>query len=112
MKTSTFNTLHAFLNGDTSVDLTAAREDINAEYVRQQEKRQEKATAYDEAKPVVLECLHSASAPMTVKEIYEACEADLPDDFSVNKINYALRNYWDAEVVKDTSGNVNTYSAK
>lgn len=112
MKKNVFEMVVALVNGREVADMATLREEINAEYAKMQGKAQEKASIYDAAKPVVLDALRNATAPMTVKEIFEACEADLPDEFSTNKINYALRNYWTDEVVKDTSGKVNTYTAK
>ena len=112
MKQTTFDALYATIIENKTVDLADAIEDMKAERARKVEKQQEKAAAYDEAKPVVMDCLRGAPAPMTVKEIFDACEADLPDDFSTHKINYALRNYWADEVTKCVEGKVNTYIAK
>ena len=112
MKKNVFEMVVALVNGREVADMNTLREEINAEWNKMVGKAQEKASVYDAAKPVVLNALRNATSPMTVKEIYEACESDLPADFSTNKINYALREYWADEVVKDSSGKVNTYTAK
>jgi hypothetical protein len=49
--------------------------------------------------------------PLTIGEIYDAIEDDLPDGFTKGKIQYAITRLWIDEVNK-IEGKVNTYTAK
>ena len=92
--------------------------ELNAEIERAEKANARKADAkaakmneYAAAHDVVIGTLADAVAPVTVAELFEACENELPDGFTKNKISYALRTYWADEVVK-TEGKVNTYAVK
>lgn len=112
MKKNTIESLYAyFVKNDNTVDLSTVVEDVRAEYERTNAKTKAKMDAYAVAKPIVLGVI--TDNPMTVKDIYEACKNDLPDDFSSHKIQYALRTYWVDDVDKHDNGkNPFTYSAK
>ena len=111
MKKNTLTALYNyFVNSDDTVDLSTVVEDIRAEYERTVAKSQAKANAYDAAKPTVFGVM---TEPMTVKEIFAKCENDLPDGFTLHKIQYALLNYWSDEVVKiDNGKSAFTYMVK
>ena len=112
MKKNTIVALYNyFVNSDDTVDLSTAVEDIRAEYERTAAKAQATANAYDTAKPIVLGVI--TDNPMTVKDIYAACEDSLPEGFTSHKIQYGLIHYWVDDVVKHDNGkNPFTYSAK
>ena len=102
MKKNTITALYNyFVNSDDTVDLSAVVEDIRAEYERTAAKSQAKASAYDEAKPIVFGVM---TEPMTVKEIFAKCEDELPDGFTASKVQYGLLHYWNDEVVKIDNG--------
>lgn len=102
MKKNTITALYNyFVNSDDTIDLSAVVEDIRAEYERTVAKSAAKANAYDAAKPIVFGVM---TKPMTAKEIFTACENDLPDGFTAHKVQYALLNYWRDEVVKIDNG--------
>ena len=112
MKKSTLEMIHALLN-DQTVDMDTLREEVNAEWERTVAKSKEKADAYAAAKPVIMAALKASKEPLTVKELYERCVTELPEDFGAPKIQYALRAYWADEVEKHENGkNPNAYSAK
>ena len=103
MKKNTISTLYTyFVKNDTTVNLSTAIEDIRAEYEKSAEKVNAKMTAYEQAKPIVFAAI--ADAPLTVKDIFAACEDNLPDGFTASKIQYALLHYWNDEVVKIDNG--------
>lgn len=103
MKKTTLTALYNyFVNSDDTIDLPSVVEDIRAEYEKTAAKVSAKMDAYAMAKPVVLAAIKDA--PLTVKEIFAACEGLLPDDFSANKIQYALLHYWNDEVTKIPNG--------
>ena len=102
MKKNTITALYNyFVNSDDTVDLSAVVEDIRAEYERTAAKSQAKASAYDEAKEIAFGVM--GDEPMTAKEIFEASD-EWPQGFTANKVGYALRNYWNDEVVKHDNG--------
>lgn len=111
MKKNTVSALYTyFVENDTTIDMSTVIDDIRAEYERAVAKSAAKANAYDAAKPVVFGVM---TTPMTVKEIFAKCENDLPDDFTMHKIQYALLNYWRDEVVKiDNGKSAFTYMVK
>ena len=109
MKKSTVEMMHAYLNGQT-VDLDTLRADVNAEYERLTSVSKAKTDAYTVARPVVLAAL---SEPMTVKDVFEKVQSDLPEGFTAARVQYGLLNYWADEVVKQDCGkNANLYVRK
>lgn len=112
MKKSTIEMMNAYLNGQT-VDLDTLREEVSTEWERLTAKSNEKNAMYDAAKVVVMGVLRNASGPMTAKEIYEKCSADLPDEFTQAKMQYAFRSVWMDEVVAEAQEKgAKVYSAK
>lgn len=75
-----------------------ATEEIGAEIAKGAAKKQAAREAYEAAHDVVIGVM--SDAPMTVAEIFAACEDKLPEDFSKNKVQYGLLNYWASEIVK------------
>ena len=55
--------------------------------------------------------LRMATAPVTIGELFDFIESELPEGFSKGKVQYAITRLWADEVVK-TEGKVNTYSVK
>ena len=109
MKKSTLESIRNYLNGDT-VDLDTLREEVNEEYNRLTAKARANAGLYSKAEPIVLAAM--SATPMTVQEIFDACEG-LPADFTRNKVQYLLLHQLADRVVKHLNGkNANTYSVK
>ena len=54
---------------------------------------------------------HLGDKPMTIAVIFTACENELPDGTTKNKVQYGLLNYWKDEVVK-IEGKPNQYRRK
>lgn len=110
MKKYTLEAIRNYLNGDTTIDLDALRKEIDEEYNRITAKSRANADIYAAAHDTIFNA-SEWDKPMTVKEIYAAIEAELPADFSANKMQYGFLNYWAAEVVKHDNGkNPYTYS--
>lgn len=98
-----------FVKNDDTIDLSAVVEDIRAEYEKSAAKASAKMDAYEQAKPIVFAAI--ADTALTVKDIFTACEGDLPDGFTSHKIQYALLHYWADEVDKTGKGPF-TYKVK
>ena len=104
MKRNVFEQVVALVNGQPVVNMEALRDEVNAEWERMNAKRKANQDIYGMAKEVVFAVLASATSPMTVKEIFIACEDRLPEGFSAAKIQYAMLHYWNGEVVKHDNG--------
>lgn len=108
MKKSVFESIHAYLNGDETVDLSVIRDEVNAEWDKMVAKKQTNIEMYATAKEIAFGIL--SSTPKTVKEIY-AASTEWPQDFTVSKLQYAFRAMWNDKIVKHDNGkNPFTYS--
>ena len=85
--------------------------ELDKEINRGADAKAQKMALYESAKPVVLATLASATAPITVAELFDSCSVDLPEGFTKNQVQYGLTHYWTDEVAK-TEGKVNSYSLK
>ena len=112
MKKNTIAALYNyFVKSDDTIDLSAAVEDIRAEYEKSAAKATAKMNAYEQAKPIVLSAITGVA--LTVKDIFTTCENDLPEEFTAAKIQYALLHYWADEVEKiDNDKSPFTYKVK
>ena len=110
MKKSTLTSIVALLNGET-VDTEALKAEVEAELNKGAEKAQANRDLYASAHDVVIEALRSATAPVTMSELYEAVEGNLPEGMTKGKVQYAVTRLWTDEIVK-TEGKVNAYSLR
>lgn len=112
MKKSTLESIRAYVNGDSTVDLSVLREEINEEYERLTAKSRANATMYEAAIEPIISTLTGAN-PMTAKEIFTACKDILPEKFTANKVQYLLLHQLADRVVKhENIRSANTYSLK
>lgn len=103
MKKSTLESLYNYLNGNASiVDVETMRAEVNAEYERLTAKARANAELYSEAKDAIMDAM--SETPHTASELYEIAQANLPEDFTVAKVQYALLHYWEQDVVKHDNG--------
>lgn len=103
MKKSTLITLTDYFKGtDVPAELVDAVADLNAERAKNEEKAQANRSLYASAYEPVMAVLDST--PKTVAEIFDACKPALPADFSKSKLQYAIREYWNADVVRHENG--------
>ena len=110
MKKSTLTSIVALLNGET-VDIEALKAEVEAELNKGAEKAQANRDLYASAHDVVIEALRSASAPVTIGELYEAIADDLPDGMTKGKVQYAVTRLWVDEIAK-VEGKVNAYTLR
>ena len=93
------------------MDVASTFAEVAAEWNKNREKSEANARVYAAAEKPVFAVLDST--PRTVKEIFAEAEADLPEGFSPNKIQWALLNLWsDKIVVTDNGKNPKTYSLR
>ena len=98
MKKSVFTAIANYVATHDVPELASVRDEILAEFEKNEAKAQVNRDLYAEAHDVVMKVMDST--PRTITEIYELCAPDLPDGFSKSKIQYAMREYWAGEVVK------------
>ena len=111
MKKSTMIALVSLLNGEAIANPDEIKAELEAELNKGAEKAQANRDLYASAHDVVMEALRSASAPVTIGELYEAVASVLPEGMTKSKVQYAVTRLWTDEIVK-TVGKVNTYSVK
>ena len=94
------NTLRTIVNYIKNVpELAAEYAELAAEIQKDEDKARANRALYDAAKGVVIDNLPTDKG-ITASELFEACEDDLPEGFTKSKMQYALSNYWTAEVEK------------
>ena len=111
MKKSTMNSILSLIATIDTPEADEVRAELNAELAKGAEKAQANRDLYASAHDVVIEALASATAPVTMSELYEAVEDNLPDGMTKGKVQYAVTRLWSDEIVK-TEGKVNAYSLK
>lgn len=108
MKKTTMTTILSLIASNDTPEAEAVRNELNAELNKGAEKARAAAELYEAAKDIVLNAIPE-NTPVTVAEIFEAVEDELPEGFTKAKVQYALRNYWAESVVKH-EGKVNSYT--
>ena len=119
MKKNVMIALHTIAQSSTAIDtlkqlfpdmdVSTTFAEVEAEYTKNCAKSEANAKAYAAAKEPVFAVL--SATPQTVKDIFTAAEASLPEGFSPNKIQWALRNLWNDEVKSfDNGKNPKTYA--
>ena len=111
MKKSTMNSILSLIATIDTPEADEVRAELTAELAKGAEKAQANRDLYASAHDVVIEALASATAPVTMSELYEAVEDNLPDGMTKGKVQYAVTRLWTDEIVK-TEGKVNAYSLK
>jgi len=81
--------------------------EIETEINRGMDKKQAKIAEYAENRAIILDAL--SDTPATIAEIYDSIKADLPETFTISKVQYAITKLYKDEVVKH-EGKPNTYT--
>ena len=108
MKKNTMKSLVAFLNGETVTNIDEIKAELVAELEKGEAKAQANRELYASAHDIVMKYI--GSEPQTVAQIYDACAGELPENFSKSKVQYAMRELWQNEVIKNTSVSPFTYT--
>lgn len=98
--------LVAYLNGETVDNIAEVKAELEAELNKNAEKAAANRNLYEQTREIVLGAI--AEKPMTIAEIWDAVKDEVPEGMTKSKVQYALREYWAADVVK-TVGKVNEY---
>lgn len=83
------------------------KDEISKELSKGQAQKDKQAEAYESIRELVVGNLSDVT-PCTCTELYEYIKDELPNGMSKSKVQYALNNLWQDEVVK-ISGKPNTY---
>ena len=106
MKKATLETIRTALT-NLGYDNTDILSELDAELNRGASEKAARAAAYESIHDLVVGTL--SDTPVTCKELFESIEDELPDTMNTQgKIQYALNNLWQDEIVKIT-GKPNTY---
>ena len=104
MKKNTLRTVADYIRNIP--ELAAESAEMDAELAKGEDKARANRELYATAHDVVMSVL--TEKPMTIAEWFAACADKLPDGFTKSKMQYAVREYLAAEVVK-IEGKVNEY---
>ena len=112
MRKVSLQSLVSFIDSiDAPQEIKDVRDEIAAELAKGEVKAQANRDLYAQAHDIVMGGLRMATAPVTIGELFDSIESELPEGFSKGKVQYAITRLWADEVVK-TEGKVNTYSVK
>ena len=89
MKKSSYETIYAALTA-TNFDNQEILDELTKEINRGAEAKARKANEYDAAKPIVFEAIRVAGVPVTVAEIFDHCQNELPEGFTKSRVQYGL----------------------
>ena len=106
--------MNSILSTIATIDTPEAEEIRNAiqkELAKGEAKAQANRDLYASAHDVVINALASATAPVTMSELWDAVDGDLPEGMTKGKVQYAVTRLWSDEIVK-TEGKVNAYALK
>ena len=106
MKKATMNTILSLIATIDTPEAEEVRNELTAELNKGAEQKAANAALYDEAKAVVMAEL--GDTPVTIGELYEAVEEQLPEGFTKGKLQYAVTRLWTSEITR-IEGKVNTY---
>ena len=106
MKKATLKTIYETLK-DMDYD-PEILEELNAELTKGEAAKAANAAVYEAAKPVVFGELSKATEAVTIGELYEAVENELPEGFTKGKLQYAITRLWIDELER-VEGKVNAY---
>ena len=108
MKKATMNSILTLIATIDTPEAEAVRAELNAELSKGEAVKAENAKLYDAAKVVVMDELSKATEAVTIGELFEAVEANLPEGFTKGKLQYAVTRLWTSEITR-IEGKVNTY---
>lgn len=110
MKKSTYEAIYSALNDTFGWFDNGANADIKDELTKElakgQAQKEANAKVYESFHDLVMDVL--GDTPVTVAELWEAIEDEVPEGVTKGKVQYALTHLWVDEIVK-IEGKPNTY---
>ena len=80
--------------------------ELEKEITKGDAQKAKNAEAYDAIHDIVVNAL--SAVPVTVAELWESIESEVPEGITKGKVQYALNHLWGNEIVK-IEGKPNTY---
>ena len=108
MKKATMNSILSLIATIDTPEADAVRSELKAELSKGEAVKAENAKLYESAKPVVMDELSKATEAVTISELYDAVESNLPQGFTKGKLQYAVTRLWTSDIAR-VEGKVNTY---
>lgn len=105
MKKATFVSIYSFLLG-AGYDNQEVMDELTKEINKGAEAKAKNAEAYESIHDIVVGTL--SAVPVTVAELWESIEDEVPEGITKSKVQYALTHLWQDEIVK-IEGKPNTY---
>ena len=105
MKKNTLATIRTALT-ELGYDNAEVLAELDKEINKGAEAKAKNAEAYASIHDIVMDTL--TDTPVTVAELWEAIENEVPEGITKGKVQYALTHLWDGEIVK-IEGKPNTY---
>jgi len=108
MKKATMQTIVNYINDNAIEALFEVRDELTAELNKGAEEKAKNAELYEQAKAVVMNELSMTDKAVTIGELFDSVETNLPEGFTKGKLQYAMTRLWKDEIVR-IEGKVNTY---
>jgi len=105
MKKATFEAIKTALT-NFGFDNEEVLAELDKEINKGAEQKAKNAEAYEAIHDIVMGAL--SAVPVTVAELWEAIEDEVPEGITKGKVQYALTHLWEGEIVK-IEGKPNTY---
>ena len=105
MKKATFEAIKTALTNFGFADEDILSE-LDKEINKGAEAKAKNAEAYESIHDIVMGAL--SAVPVTVAELWESIEGEVPEGITKGKVQYALTHLWQNEIVK-IEGKPNTY---
>ena len=109
MTKNTMNTILSLIANIDTAEANEVREVLTAELNKGAERKAQTAELYETVKPIVMAAL--SETPVTLSELFDEIESELPEGFTKSKLQYAITRLWKDEVTK-VEGKVNGYALK
>lgn len=109
MKKATLETIRTALLDAGYESTDPVMEELTAEINKGEEQKAKNAAVYASFHDMVMEVLSEATAPVTIAELWDAIEADVPEGVTKGKLQYAVTRLWKDEITK-IDGNPNSYT--
>ena len=106
MKKATMNTILSLIANINTDEANAVRDELMAELNKGAEQKAQNDALYEAAKTVVM--CELGDTAVTISELFDAVEENLPEGFTKGKLQYAVTRLWKDEIVR-IEGKVNTY---
>lgn len=108
MKKDTLNRIYNTLKDIQFINKDEVLAELTTEINKGEEQKAKNAAVYASFHDITMKALSEATAPVTIAELWDAIEADVPEGVTKGKLQYAVTRLWKDEITK-IDGNPNSY---